>query len=497
MTVFQNGHDIFFFNRMFMRRFLLVFLMFFTISIHKSNELFGKNIVLIALNVYDCANCINNLRHLSALDTSIGITIVVQSSNDEFKDDILNMFSLKPERYTILADDSLYNQLILSDINSAIALYNDESKVIATRYSLKTGLNDQLIQYYNKLNADSSTFQFNKRFELLAHEALVRDGDFAYSYSRRLPYILRMDFVHQSVDTFVSIDSTMAEIAYNRFFENKDQARKQLDWVKGANLNVPGVMKVVVSSSGKIAVSVNYVYLRFKNDFKDTVGTGFAAVHEFNKSGQLLSTRVIKMDRLRTEFDASTAIRTGEFEFLNDTLLVSLICFSKDKKKSDKFLAYFIPDKNGDYDFLKVFDQSLPAVYADYGTQFSGPVFSNTMDYIGVLLSDTIFSLRGSKAIALGVFKKPQFTGDIFKHNYLLNGIKFWGNYIYATYYDYSDGVKLYFDKFNINTGEIEVHKELIDYSTNKDTLFMYFDSFDPNYYFLKTSSKELVRLRI
>src|SRR5690606_26525693 len=198
------------------------------------------------------------------------------------------------------------------------------------------------------------------------------------------------------------------------------------------------------------------------------------------------------MDRLRAEFDASTAIRTGEFEFLNDTLLVSLICFSKDKKNSDKFLAYFIPDKNGDYDFLKVFDQSLPAVYADYGTQFSGPVFSNTMDYIGVLLSDTIISLRGNNNIGLGAFKKPQFTGDKFKHNYLLNSIDLYRKYLFVTYYDLlegAEGAKLYFNKYNINTRSIEEHKKLTDYSINKDILFMYFDSFDSNYYYLKTSS--------
>lgn len=477
----------------------LVILGFYLLGLFKLSidKLFGQHLIQIALNVNDCNVCIENLKKLNALDTAYAIRIVAKESERDFANDIISLIKPEPHDIDLVFSNDLYHSLILAGNISSISMLNEKYNTTSKRYSLKSELSNEFIAYLNSLNKDTVTFNFNQRFDMIAAENIVYADHIAYSYSSKMPYVLRLDFIHRKVDTFLKINPTIERQAYHKLFRKDDELQQQLNFLEKNNISGSSIQKVVINALGNITLSVHYTYFKVKD--KDTLATRFTAIQEFSKQGKLLATHLINPDKLLTRVDASCFVRAGEFAFDGDTLLISLVYpkYGKEDKKVNGFLAKFVLDNNGDYNFYALPDKKLPGVYDDYGYFYTQPVFSNNLNYIGVLLSDSIFGFKGNKDIAGHIFKEPQYSGDKLAFKYSINSIDQFGAYLYLTYYDKTNGVDLFFVKYNLNTKRIDLKKKLVDRIKENNLFFMFFDQKDPDYYYLKAAANRVMRIRV
>lgn len=471
----------------------------------------GQGKVSLAFNMNECSNCYNNLRNLDGIDPAVNIEFVFKKQYQSDSADIVRNLYLVKYRASYIWSDSLNEALLFNKIFSSITISNS-SQERYFKFSMKNSFSPGLAHYINWLSrpVDTLTLKENvfssgvKFYIYRDNYVLINDG-----FKNR---ISRVNLVDGTTNMVIRMSDSLTKTAFQKKFKDPERwgiTQKLIEKYRVAN---PQKFESITVNSEGIFALAEYAYFLISNKGHDTAKVPFFALHKFSHDGILEQTSLI--DQIIDEGSEYAA------KFFNneikDTILYFYVTSSiavKDKILSLDMTSYpamgykngkkyfrgnFELQPDGNYKFKNFYDKELPAVYKEYGNNFTNILYSYNSKYFALPLGDVIYKVDApKKEIHLHVFNGKQFEGLPFQFNYMMNEVNVEKDKAYAFYWLSKE------QQSRLLQYDIVSNKPIQDALINTENVsekfikHMKMDCFDYNYVIVPVAENKLLRFKV
>lgn len=316
-----------------------------------------NNKVLIALNLNDCTNCVNNLRYLFNLNNEIGVVFVLP---EKYKIDsiaVKESLNLSNSNYSWIWSDSLNKNLMFNGkYSSIIFIFKDSKKMI--KYDLKSDLKEPLVAYFNKMsNLISDTFIFKEPILNSGTGKVLNVGTQIFTLDKTQNSISGFSMINREKEFSIKLTDSLMKIAFLTKFNTIEEFEHNLNMIKSLKLIRDRNIKAFDVNNNQISVLASYTFFRvFKpmsKSIEDTFELKFDVVHEFDLNGKYLATfdvQPITVDYTSEEFlydpkrfDKSYyGISSLSIKIISkDVVLMNVMRKFDVDQNNNKFAAYF------------------------------------------------------------------------------------------------------------------------------------------------------------
>src|SRR5690554_5086761 len=134
----------------------------FLFSLFHALHIHGNNNVFIVLNMLECNNCYNAISNLKKLDKNLPLRFIMKEEYAKDSADVIEILALDRFNFEFIWSDSMYQEYLIDNMFSSVILMNEHSNDII-KLNLKEEFNLEVVNYFNKLNKEIDTFNFEER----------------------------------------------------------------------------------------------------------------------------------------------------------------------------------------------------------------------------------------------------------------------------------------------------------------------------------------------